>query len=205
MGLAKADILTFLNAMLNRSETDIDTYIKACLDDLADENLLVGSATSGDGNVADLASGSTTIALPDNYKEVIAIKLNDGTNDGPALKPIGGGFKEYRDWMEEEGASDYDEPEWYVEHNGLFYVYHPSDGVYTPTIDFYKYHPTLSGDTGTILFGDEFKSALNFGACWFYAVGKGLSRYINIWGPLYANEKLKREANMKKQPYITQG
>ena len=197
MSITKANILTFVNNNLKRAETDIDVQIQHVLDDLSRENLLEEIDTS-----QSLVSGNTTLTYPTGYKELVAITLNDGTNEGEPLIKIPGGFKEYRRWMEDETSADYNEPEFYAEFDSKFYLYHPADGAYTATIDYYKYH---SQDVETIEFGDQFKKCINFGACFEVACKFSLSRYIAIWTPRYETEKAMMGENRNIQPYIVQG
>ena len=194
--MEKAEILTFVNAVLGRSETDIDVEIQIVLDDLSKHNLLTAEDTD-----QTLESGDTYLEYPTGFKQLVSIVLNDGTYDGPPLKKIPGGHKEYRQWMEDETSTDYSEPEWYSEYDSKFFVYHPADGDYTSVIEYYKYHPQ---DVNTIEFGDEFKNCIKFGTAFEVACAKGLSRYISIWGPRYEKEKLEMIDNSNQQPYIVQ-
>jgi len=194
MSIEKANILTFVNSVLGRSETDIDVQIQTVLNDLSKHNLLVDEDTD-----QSLSSGNTTLNYPTGFKELVAIVLNDGTYDGPPLKKIPGGHKEYRQWMEDETSTDYSEPEWYSEYDSKFYVYHPANGDYTATIEYYKYHPK---DVDSIEFGDEFTNCLYFGTTFEVACKLGLSRYISIWGPRYEKEKQEMIDNSNQQPYI---
>lgn len=178
MAIAKANILTFVNDALNRSETDIDTQIQAVLDELSDNNLLEAQDTD-----QSLSSSDTYLDEPSDFKDLIAIVLNDGTYDGEPLKRLS--RIEYLRRMEDEATSDYDEPEYYSHFNGKFYIYHPSDGDYTATIDYYKRH---AQNVDSIEFGDEFTNCINFGAAYYVACKYRLSNYIAIWGPKYYHE-----------------
>lgn len=70
MTIAKADILTRVNARLQVAETDIDTEIQETLDDLSEEDLLVGT-----DETQSLVAGNLTLNEPTGYRALIAITL----------------------------------------------------------------------------------------------------------------------------------
>ena len=192
MAITKADILTFVNAKLNRTETDIDTEIQTILDDLSDAELLVGTDTD-----QSMEDSDEYLEYPTNYKRLISIVLNDGSTDGAPLEALPGGWDEYLEWM--KGAVSTGEPEWFVEHNSRFYVWRPANGDYTASIEFFKKHPE---DLDSILFGDDFTDVINAGSTYKAALRYGLSRYINIWGPEYARLLQERIDNAPYYPVI---
>ena len=63
MSIEKADILTFVNSALNRSETDIDSQIKSVIGDLRFLNLLEAQDTT-----KTLSDGSKYFAEPTGFK-----------------------------------------------------------------------------------------------------------------------------------------
>ena len=193
MSILKADILTFVNAKLNRAETDIDTEIQTVLNDLSDEYLLTSSDLS-----QSLAGGSTYLVYPTNFKEIIALVLSDSVQSYIPLKPQS--YAEYLEAMTYNASTG--KPEYYSEYDGKFYMYpapNAADTAYTAKIEYYRYHPQ---DVATILFRDEFKNAINFGVTAEVAASKKLVDYISLWGQRYEIEKNKRSSNVPKRAYI---
>ena len=185
MSITKVEILTFANGRLRRSETDIDVEVQIVLDDLSDENLLIGTDLT-----KTLSSGKESVSEPDGYREMITIRLNDGTDDGLPLKKIS--RNDYLQYMENGNSSDYSESGYYNEFNGSIYFYPVPDGNYTIKMEYYKKH---ANDVDTIAFDEEFRRSLFYGVIAEVAIKYKLMDYINIWLPRYENEKSKREAN----------
>ena len=198
VSISKSDVLDFVNEKLHRSETDIDDEIQRVLDNLADANLLVGSDT---GTIT--SNYDTTIDLPTNFKQMISLRLNDGSNDGAPLIRIPGGIRGYRE--RQADGLDYGEPEYYAEFNGKCYLDPACDGAYTPYFEFYSYHPPLSGDTGNILFGGEFDRAIKYGVTFEVASTKRMSAQMAVYGPLFEREKAIRMGNMNYEPHVVGG
>lgn len=180
MAIAKATLLTFVNNQLNRSETDIDEQIILILGDLLIFNFLEAQDTS-----LTLSDGSTSFTLPTNYKSLISIVLNDGSVDLEPLLPMPGGYKGYRDAMDSVVSGDESRPKFYAIFNGKCYVYPTADQAYTITFDYYKYNAL---DADNIEYGDEFTNLFKFGAAYYLAMKRSLSRYIAIWQPTYQNQ-----------------
>jgi hypothetical protein len=180
MAIEKANILSFVNEQLKRSETDIDTQIKTVINDLRFLNILEAQDTS-----LSLDDGDTYFEEPTGFKLPISIVLNDGSNDLEPLRPMPGGYKGYKQAMEEFTSGDESRPKYYARFNGKIYVYPTADQSYTITLDFYKKHVL---DPDSIEFDDDLTNCLNFGATYYTAAKRGLTRYINIWQPLYQNQ-----------------
>lgn len=197
MAVSKANILAYVNAKLHVSETDINSEIQEVLDDLSEEDLLVGTET-----VADLAAGTTTIAKPSLFKLLVDITLNNGTLDLDPLVGLPGGMVELRRLIRVSASQG--TPKWYVEFGDLFYLYPISSGVFTPTIEFYKFHAGSEDDTGanSIEFGNEFTRVLKAGACLHVATQKRMHEQMVIWGQKYNLEKQKRIDNRTDEVYI---
>ena len=196
MAILKAALVSFANEALEESiGTDgLDEAIKLCLADLSEDNLLIGTDTS-----QALAADDETLAYPTGFKSLLNITLTpDGSDANEPLLKLKGGIKEYRELIAEATANG--EPTHFAEFNELFYLWRNANGVYASLIEYYKYH---ADDADNIAFGDEFKNALKFGSTLFYALMKGRKRYMDIYGPLYGDQKDKRSLNTRKQPYIT--
>ncbi len=159
MSITKAAILTALNSRLLRAETNIDEHIDALLSDLsalANWPALFTSTTS------DLVAGTSTITLPTDLKSLAKVTLNDGTYESEPLGDIT--FDQYLKNQAETTSGDRDEPLQYAKKGGKLYLDPVSDGSYTATIYYYKFH----GDAATILFGDEFTQCIFTGVMMKY-------------------------------------
>jgi hypothetical protein len=180
MSITKANILTFVNGALARTETDIDEQIKSVINDLRFLNILESQNTS-----LTLSDGSTNFSEPTDFKSLISIVLNDGSNDLEPLLPMPGGYKGYKLAMEEFTSGDESQPKYYAKFNGKIYVYPTADQSYTITFDYYKKHAL---DADNIEYDDDMTNCFNFGATYYTALKRGLSRYIAIWQPPYQNQ-----------------
>jgi len=177
--IEKSDILIFVNGQLSRTETDIDDQIKSVINDLRFLSILEAQSTS-----LTLSDGSTSFDQPSDFKDPISIVLNDGSDDLEPLLPMPGGYKGYKEAMDGYSSGDESTPLYYARFNGKIYVYPTADQAYTITLDYYKKHDL---DPDDIEFGDDLTNCFNFGATYYTALKKGLSRYIAIWeGPYRA-------------------
>ena len=196
MAILKADIEAFINVCMEDgiSAASLTEAVKLCLRDISNIGLLVGSDTT-----KVLADGDLSLAVPDEYKDVLSIQLTD---DGDVLQDpliaLSGGHEEYRLLMADSTTTG--TPEYYSEYDGAFYLYPSPDDDYTVNIEYQKYDDQ---DDTAIEFGEEFSNALKFGSLYFYAMMKSRERYVALWGPKYEVEKEIRRLNMKKQPSIT--
>ena len=94
MAILKADILAEVNDNLQTSLTDIDKFIQKALDDLSEEDLLVGTDAT-----QTLADGDTVLAEPTGFRALIDITLtitSSGSNQHPLIK-LKRGHKQYRE------------------------------------------------------------------------------------------------------------
>ena len=180
MSISKSNILTFVNDQLNRSETDIDNQIKSVINDLRFLNILEAQDTD-----QTLSDGSTYFDEPSDFKSPISIVLNDGSVDLAPLLPMPGGYKGYKDAMDNFTSGNESKPQYYARFNGKIYVYPTADQSYTITLDYYKKHVL---DANNIEYDDDMTNCFNFGATYYTALKRGLSRYIAIWETPYRNQ-----------------
>ena len=180
MAITKADILIFVNDQLSRSETDIDNQIKSVIIDLRFLSILEAQSTD-----LTLSDGSKNFDQPSYFKDPISITLNDGSNDLAPLLPFPGGYKGYMDEMRGPASGSESTPRYYARFNGNIYVYPTADQAYTITLDYYKKHDL---DADDIEFDDDFTNCFNFGATYYTAMKRGLSRYIAIWEGPYRSQ-----------------
>jgi len=197
MAITKANILTRVNERLQTSFTDIDTQIQEVLDDLSEEDLLIG--TDADQT---LESGDTTLDEPDGYRAMIAITLTitSSTSEQFPLIKLPRGHKHYRELRHNDDSTGI--PRWFSHFNGKFYLWRPANQDFTALIEYYKNHPQ---DVDNIEFDDNYKNVIYAGATFKCALEKGRTRMIQLWGPVYQNAKQKRIDSMVHQPRIVRG
>ena len=183
MAILKTDILTFVNRALQRSETDIDIEIQLALNDLSNEDFLEAEDTD-----QTLASGDLTLDYPTDYRDLVSIVLiNSSSVRGDDLIALPQGFKQYQNLRSNDSTTD--SPEYYAEFERKFHLWRPPGGYFTTEIKYYRFHPQT---VGNIIFPDEFRNCIYYGAAYFRALTFGLTRLINIWGPQYFSEKGQR-------------
>jgi len=153
------------------------------MNDLTKFNLLTASTPDSQSGV----SGDSTLDLPSDFKKEISITpTNAASVQKRPLRPIPGGFKEYREWMTNFNAGLRGTPEYYVKYGGYFYLYPNLDASYDFEIEYYKHH---AQSTATIEFGSSFTNALNFGTAYFTALFRNKTSYIKVWRPIYFEER----------------
>lgn len=195
MAILKADILDFVNRALQRSESDIDIEIQLALNDLSNEDFLEAEDTT-----QVLASGDLTLAYPTDFRDLVSIVLiNNSGVRGRDLRALPRGYKQYQELRDNDSTTD--TPDFYAKFQRLFHLWRPPNGDFTTEIKYYRFHPQ---DVDTIIFGDEFRNAIYFGAAYYRALTLGLTRLINIWGPQYMAEKGQRMWDNPGVPRVTQ-
>ena len=197
MTIAKADILTKVNDRLQTAETNIDTMIQEVLDDLSEEDLLIG--TDPDQT---LVSGDTTLDEPTGFRAMVAITLtitSSGSEQYPLIK-LPGGHKQYRELRHNDDSLGI--PRYFSNFNGKFYLWRPANAAFTSLIEYYKNHPQ---DVDNIDFDDNFKNVIYAGATFKVALEAGRTRMIQLWGTVYQDAKRKRIDSMVYQPRIVRG
>ena len=194
MAIEKDNILAFVNRVLGRTETNIDIEIQEVLDDLSEEGLLVAQL-----DTVTIAAGDKSWAYPTLFKSLVAVVFNDGSFDGDPLQKIRRGYQGYLELMRQHTAGLRGRPRHYAEFNKQFFPYPVPQQTYTVKQSYRKFH---AKDVDDIEFGDEFQNAIYYGATWFVATNKGLTRYMNIWEPKYLTERHKRTLDGAMQPSI---
>ncbi len=200
MSILKADILTEVNDNLQLALTNIDKFIQKVLDDLSEEDLLVGTDTD-----QTLTSGDITLDEPTGFRALVAITLvitSSGSEQFP-LVGLKGGHPQYRELRHNDDSTGI--PRWFSNFNGKFYLWRPPNQAFTSLIEYYKEHPALSGSTGTILFADNFRNAIYAGATFYTALKYSRTKALQIWGPLYQDAKTKRINSTAHQPRFVRG
>ena len=194
MAIVKADILSFVNNRLKENFTDVDDEIKATLADLSKFNLLTADAVE-DAKV----SGDFTIDYPTLFKKLVSITPNDGSVNRRPMLPIPGGYKEFRSIKSWEQSNSTAGQFYYAEYNKKFYFYPTLTDSFTFTIEYYQHS---AGDVDNIDFGDEFRNAINYGACYHAALFRKKTSYIEIWLPVYLAERQSMISLNPPQPSI---
>lgn len=199
MSITKADILTEVNENLleNFTDANIAASIQKCLDDLSEEDLLVGTDST-----QTLASGDTTLDEPVGYRAPIAITLtitSSGSEQWP-LMSLPRGHEQYRQLRHNDDSTGI--PRWFSNFNGKFFLWRPANQAFTSLIEYYKDHPQ---DIKNIEFSDNFKNAIYAGVTYYMALKRKKTQYIAIWAPIYEDAKKKRRDAMPRQPRIVRG
>lgn len=199
MAILKADILTRVNARLqtNFSAEDIATQIQETLDDLSEEDLLIGT----DDNQT-LSSGDTVLVHPTGFRALVAITLTL-TSSGSAQFPLIAlkqGHKEYRGLRHNDSTTGI--PRWFSDFDSQFFLWRPPNQNFTSLIEYYKNHPQ---DINAIEFDDNYKNVINAGVTFKMALENGRSRMIQIWGAIYTDAKQKRIDSFVHQPRFVRG
>jgi len=118
-----------------------------------------------------IVNATEYIAEPDNFRELDAIVVNDGSDDSAPLDEMS--FSAWLEYREDETTADYDEPEKYAHRLKRFYLHPIADGSYTGKLWYWKWHPAIEAADDTILFTDEFYDAVLAAVESAYLEGKG--------------------------------
>jgi len=192
MAITTGEILTFVNGVLNREETDIDTQLRLVVDDLADLHVLEGL----DGTQS-LTSTSWHLVYPtdclDTEEAIISVQLKDSSGIyGPLLKVWPGGWRDHVEYS--EGNPSRSVPACYAINERKIYLDPRPASDYTATIHYYRRHGT---SLTTLDFTDDWKRCVLFGAALEVACKYGLPNAVNLWGGRYEREKEKRRILMR--------
>lgn len=152
MTITKAEILTNLNAKLDRSETDIDEEILAALKwlSLKDDFLWVEAYVN-------TIIGRKYYSLPLDYKDMIEIKVADNR----PLRKIT--WEEYQTLIADETSANRAEPTRYCIHGGFWYAYPTPDAIYKVTLFYPNFVLESEGSTDAvddIAFSDIYRDAI---------------------------------------------
>ena len=196
MSITKANVLSYVNEQLNRSETDIDTELQDILDDLCRGPYIEARDTS-----QTVAVGSTELAKPTLcYRDmIISIVLNDGSNDLPPLKEFPGGFKAYSDLMGDAGVVFVSNPTHWTMWRDIIYLWPTVGQSYTSVIDYYKQHGT---DLDSIEFSDDWRRAINYGVTRNVALKRKMPDMFNVYAAQYKDEKERQRRAYPGHPNI---
>lgn len=209
LGDIKEDITNFVNEALREnfnqdsdgnydtSATDLNNAIQAVLDDLSKLDSLVATDTD-----QTLSLGDTYLDYPDDFRSPISIVLinSSGARQAP-LEKLPGGHEQYQELRDNDSSTG--EPEWYSEFDDKFWLWRPPNGSFTSEINYYRNHP--KGQLTNILFGDDFKLAIQFGTTYFKSLFSNRKQDIANWRPAYLEERMKMEGEVVHQPYISKG
>lgn len=199
LGDIKSSIISFVNEALKASfsTAQLETAIQSCLDDLSKLDALVSTDSS-----QTLAVNDEYLAYPSNFRSIVSIVLinSSGIRQAP-LEELPEGHIQYRELRDNDSATGV--PEWFSEYNNKFWLWRPANGAFTTEIECYINHP--SGQTANILFGDDFKQAIQFGSTYFKALFSKRNTDIANWKPIYEEERAKMALEVVHQPHITRG
>ena len=180
-GISAGGVLTFVNNVLRRQETDIDTELQTVLDDLSQ-----GPYIEAVDEEQSLVTGDEYLAQPDRYFSMISIVLNNGSSDLAPLKAFPGGYKAYRDQLGDVESVYVSNPVYYTKWGSVIWLFPIPAQSYTVRIDYYKVHDQ---DVSTIEFNDEWRRAIYFGTALEVALKRKMPDAINIYNTRYEVEK----------------
>ena len=161
MALSKTTILAEVNKRTARAETDIDSILKAVLMDLTiDFPFLKKKHTA-----ISTANGTPNYSLDDTWRRIDLIKVDDKA----PLEKINT-WEEYQELIAEETASNRAEPNRWIVHNRVLYLYPTPDAVYVLSI-FLSY---IERDVNAIDLDDNFEEVLIEGTCFELYKSKGM-------------------------------
>lgn len=186
MATTAALILAFVNNRLLEafSSGGIDDEIIATFNDLTKFNLLRQTTPNSQSKV----DGDNTLTVPADFKKLISITPTDGSSiQKEPLRPIPGGFKEYRRWQADANTNFRATPSHYTQHAGNFYIWPTLNASFTFETEYYKHH---AQSVSSIEFDDSFTNALNYGATYLAALWRKKVSYVNIWRPIYLEERV---------------
>jgi len=177
MAITATEIRTVLNARLNRAETNIDEQIRSAIYDLSERALWRDLYSSDEEGAT--TDGGTTVALPDRFRVLDSVQLNDGTYDYPPLELAT--MQQIIEWRERETAAGESRPESYCIRGGNIEVYPTADAEYVVKWRYWQRHIDPTG--GTILFDEAFREAIYNCAMMKYLEGLSL-----VSDPKYAEK-----------------
>lgn len=192
MAITKTEILTFVNDVLNREETDIDVPLRLVVDDLADLHAL----EDVDGTQT-LTSTSWYLSYPtdclDTEEAIVSVQLKDSAGlYGPRLKVWPGGWRDHVEYSESNPSRSV--PAWYAINDRKIYIDPRPASDYTATIHYYRRH---GSSLTTLDFTDDWKRCILFGTVLEVACKYGLVSAVNLWGGRYEREKDRRRILMR--------
>ncbi len=165
MTITKDEIATALNGDLGREETaaSLAKPIRETLEEISKAETYSDMHTSASSAIV---ADDWFIAKPTGFRVLDKITLNDGTSEGkPLIKMT------WDQLLRNRGSSrSNNEPTRYVIRGNRIYFDPQSNGSYTATIWYWRLHP----DQDTILFGDDFRTAIEEGTMMFYLSGLSL-------------------------------
>lgn len=184
-----ADLVTFCNAMLARSETlaGITEDITVILGELASMYVLDANDATQTLTLASYYLTYPTNAL-DGEQAIQQVVLTDSS--GVRMEPLdvlAQSWHEYCQLMKSFGSGDRSTPSQYIAHDRKIYLYPAPSSSYTTSIDYYKRHPA---GVSSIVFSSDWDNAMRFGVTRQVAVHFGMDAQIARWEPRYQAERM---------------
>ena len=187
--ILKSQILTFVNTVLRRNETDIDDQIITVLDDLSDLHILRAEDTT-----QSLTGASETLSYPTDAlhteEAILSVTLKDSAGiTGIPLVVLPGGYLEYLGLC---SAALRSVPRSMICVPPMIYVYPWPSSDYDATITYHKRH---AANPDAIEFADGWRNCLNWGVAAQVAAKYGINNYaaFGVWDAQYQREKAKRK------------
>ena len=190
MTILKADILSNLNTELERSENDIDLYIKRALRNIVTRIPAI-KKTATFTLVAEQANyDKNTSGFPTDLRDIISIKIWDGTEYSEPLDRIPS-WDMYLIESAGKSTSNSGEPTEYIMKYKTLYLYAKPDSAKTYVC--YMEYSAIEIDPDSITLDDDFTDCLQYAVNFYYLASKGLAQQGQAqdnWG-LYLDELIR--------------
>lgn len=203
MSITHAEILATVNEAFETTyaAANIANALRMALNDLSRMHVLKAEDTSQSTSTSTVYLDYPSDAL-NTDQAIISVQLTDSNGvDQGRLQRLRGGWREYRSQMEEFNTSHRSEPSHFVTHDRRIYLFVPPGAVYTTSIWYYRRHPELTTD-GTSVFEDEWQTAIEFGTIRYKAMLLHDRKFLNIYDPIYRDEKEQMRLQIPREPSI---
>jgi hypothetical protein len=189
--ILKSEVLTFVNSVLRRNETNIDEQIQIVVDDLAAMHVLTDTDDTQSFDNADFMLDYPTDAL-ETEEAIISVTLTVNGYRSKPLTVIPGGWQEYLRKCSGNLTAARSVVYEMLPQSPYIYLLPPPSQSGTASIYYYKRHSAV----GTTLdFSDPWKNCIKFGAASQVAAKYGLNSYnaFTAWDAQYQREKVKQK------------
>ena len=193
------DFLAGVRSAFNRpalTTANITEALTNALQHMSDGGILIEWVATGN-----LVADQEYILGPVEYMGMGALTVYDSaSNEQEPLKPIIGGFKEFKIARANDTSTGL--PEYYTCHYANFYLYQMPSTAYAYKLHYYRGHPSYDD---TIYYPARFKPLIAVGVKYYYAMDIGNNKYIQRWGPLFYERLAAVKKSIVYEPSIVGG
>ena len=132
MSILKSEILSFVNNVLERAETDIDSELRRALFKISARNLFL----AGFDNERTIDCDNITLSFPTDYRSLNYIRVTATNSDLTTGYLTEISYSEYIDALRFNVASY---PTQFADFNNTFYFYNTPSEEFTVEISYFKY------------------------------------------------------------------